>query len=302
MEGQQPVSNSGVTVPTDEDIKQLRHWSQYRQDSQDQLMALHHRPLTEFSQMSVDDKRQALIEWKLQYYGLDLELNHDNKLVPKWWFYKTDKPEHRAQKVRDYEVYMDSLRGAAGFERPEVKTLVQERRRALIEAVTYPTQQSLQDLLHNPGVERFKPTTTTDPVANNTRTLELFGAAQYYPGALLYNLLNDPPDFLKRDKSSTEQTVKGNTALSKLTPREQIFIHWLKDAAETTPDGWLTLEAINERNNLLSAQKKVFKPRINSQVTSNPVRQLVAQLRKRPEYTKAIEPRLKIGNAWRFTN
>lgn len=268
-------------------------------------MALHRQPLTEYVQLSVDDKRQALIEWKLQYEGVELELPSEGEPRLKWLFDQAESSTERALRVKAFETYLDSLRTHSGFELPEVKTLVQERRRVLIDAVNSPTEQSLHDLLDKPGFERFKLQGQHDTQIINRQNLALYGAEQCYPSALLYNLFNDPPEFLQRIEASVLMpSAITNTSItgSKPKAREQLFINWLIECARCEPEGWLTMERVNERNNLLSKKAKVFQPKKKTQADSENVRALLTDLRRYPEYTEAIQTRPRRGNAWRLKN
>lgn len=267
-------------------------------DAQADAMQLHRKPVRELTGMSVDEQRQALIEWHLQYAPISILSNEQGDPRLQWHFSIEEDVESRAQKVRRYEDFIDSLKGHPGFEMKEVKELVRERRNALTEAVYRASECTLDRILSAPGFERYERSKENALVLErNTYTFELLGAVRCYPVVLLYDLFNDPPTFLQRvlpDRIQKTQTSQFEPLLSE---RERTFIAWLEDAVKYAPDGWLTLAEINHRNALLAPAAKVFKLRQYKQVDSGNVRGLLGALRKHALWSHAIESG---GKMWRL--
>lgn len=292
MEHIESQENKAEYVLTSEDLLKIKATYELGQRLRSQQMNLHLRPVSEFGQWPVEEKRQALIEWKLSQSSVP-DLDSHQELL--WDFHPNYSPEARMAVVKRYEAVIDQWRDWLNFERPEMKVLVSERINALHEAILANSTLSLNDILSKPGFERFK---LTDPQAKtleiNTQTFKLHSLEVTYPNVLLYELFNYPPSFLQREEinvihTSTESSIA-------LKGREQLFVNWLTDSAKNCPDGWLTLERFNELRANVNRHKKGIRD-----VTSTYVRQLLLGLRKYPEYRNSIE-NAERGNAWRLTN
>jgi hypothetical protein len=202
--------------------------------------------------------------------------------------------------VRHYEDFIDSLRGHPGLASEEVQKLVQERRRALQEAISSGSNRTLTDILGPAGFERFTSSPANESSAEvNQRTFQRLKASSSFPVALLYHLFNDPPDFLKRSLPLLQENLPPLPD-STLNAREQTFIHWLEDSARNAPEGWLTLETINRLNNVMSQSNKLFHPGKGQSVSPESIRYLLSKIRKHTKYATAIETRPRIGKAWRL--
>lgn len=288
----------GGGVLTAQGITGINQGIQLWRDAQAHAMQLHQKPIREFAEMSVDDQRQALIEWKLKYTPTSIIWPEQGHPELQWQFPVGQSTEERAQKVRQYEDYIDSLRGHSGFEMPEVQQLVRERRKALIEAVHRASERTLDEILSVPGFERYtRSKEHSSSLEKNLRTFILLGATRCYPAALLYDLFNDPPAFLQRTVPDSVQAPRTSQYEPLLSEREKIFIAWLEDAAKHARSGWLTLAMINHRNAQLSPALKVFKPRRYKAVDASNIRALLSGLRKYSGLDTAIESG---GKMWRF--
>lgn len=295
----EPQKGMTVSILTPEDIQKFMANHQWEQTLRNQQMNLHLRPISEFIHFSIEEKRQAFIEWKLsQSLFPDLDTNQEALL---WDFNPEHTPQDRMAVVKRYEAVIDRWRDWPSLEQREMKALIAERIHALQEAMLAKSTLSLNDILNKPGFERFK---LTDPQAKtlerNKQTFQLYGLEVTYPNALLYELFNHPPAFLQR-KEKVEMSEALNTDLQ-LKPREQAFVNWLKDSAKSHPKGWLTIERVNELNKSPIAREKVFKPKKNSHVVANTVKPLIKNLRQSSEFKDRIESRPRQGNAWRLTD
>lgn len=296
---QSPESDVPITlsIPTVDEWKTIQDQWQRGQTLRNQNMNLHWRPLAEFVQWSVAEKRQALIEWQLQFEPVCL----DEQQLLLWSFTAEQSASVRASAVQRYEAHIDQWRDRPALEWPEMKTLVSERKQALQEALLRLSPLSLHELLSQPGCERFTLLSTQVSTAqHNAQTFKIQQLQAWYPKALLYHLFNQPPAYLQR----TETLISLDKIPETLIPaeRERLFATWLTDSAQSQPDGWLTLERVNDLNNFLKPATKVFRPKNRLPVTAGTVKPLVKLLQQYPQYRNRIEARPRQGKAWRWTD
>lgn len=274
----------------------LRRWQETKQLG----MRLHQKPLTDFMVRTVEEKRQALIEWWLDFCPFSPIFIEGDQYT--WPFSPKTSVEKRAKIVLQYEAYLDSLRGDFGLGQKDMQELVQERRNALQEAIACSSCRSLADILGPPGFERYKSSALNEPtLERNRKNYEQLEKERSFPVILLYSLFNNPPAVLQRSATHSRQDdFLTDKATSSLSPREQTFLHWLEDSARNADEGWLTIDRINHLNKAMSSQRRVFQPRNYQRVESESVRALLAKVRKHPDYAEAIETASGRGKAWRL--
>lgn len=245
-----------------------------------QNAALYQLSVQELLQLPVSTRKQALIEWRSACYPVGQE---------PYQFTKQQSEEEKRSVIERYEIYLDGLKDHPGFEVPEIKVLITERRQRLADAVSALSPQTLGNILTEPDFKRFSPASNASVSELNAFEGKRVGMQRTYPAAVLYSLFHEPHPFLTTPSAIEEVKSKSIS----LTKQQQRFVAWLEDCVGQ----WLTFEQICVRNSTpQKIQDRVF---MTDYLTANTVKQLILKLRRHPDYHRRIETRPG-GLAWRL--
>lgn len=302
---------TGLDMTRGEDIHKVFNMGQKRAEVlRCQEQRLYEKSISELLQMSVNERWQAVIEWAFEpelrhgYIRIDSVYDEATRsFYYQWWKYPFTKGQSSEAQEKALQKYKSQAIGYSspllseqdGPSRNRLKKhndWIDKTRKKLEAAVKHTSQNRLFEILNEPG-NRYDSLSVRILLLQNF----LLDEPAFFSD---FSDINNLPDPLQPTALPEERDSATILSRSTLTDREQLFICWLEESAKYAEDGWLTLESINQRNNVLSPKKKVFKPRKYKRVDSGNIRQILNQMRKYPAYHDAIETMPQDGKAWRL--